>query len=82
MKPVIWILFVRSKPIWFDGMGRTPEQVNQEMRKLLYEMNRQALAHEAKQLGKRLPKTQSPAFDRLRENGIWVAFDWESYRGR
>lgn len=51
--------------IWFDGMGRTPEQVNQTMRKLLYEMNRQALAHEVKQLGKRLPNTQTPAFDRL-----------------
>jgi pimeloyl-ACP methyl ester carboxylesterase len=51
--------------IWFDGMGRAPEQVNQEMRKLAYEMNHQALAHEAKQLGKRLPNTQSPAFDRL-----------------
>ena len=51
--------------IWFDGTGRTPEQVNQEMRKLLYEMNRQALAHEAKQLGKRLPNAQTPAFDRL-----------------
>jgi pimeloyl-ACP methyl ester carboxylesterase len=51
--------------IWFDGTGRTPEQVNQEMRKLLYEMNRQALAHEAKRLGKRLPNTPTPAFDRL-----------------
>ena len=51
--------------IWFDGTGRTPEQVDQAMRKLLYEMNRQALAHEVKQLGKRLPNTQVPAFDRL-----------------
>lgn len=51
--------------IWFDGMGRTPEQVNQAMRKLAYEMDRQALAHEVKQLGKRLPNTQAPAFDRL-----------------
>ena len=51
--------------IWFDGMGRAPEQVNQSMRKLLYEMNRQALAHEVKQLGKRLPNTQVPVFDRL-----------------
>ena len=53
--------------IWFDGTGRTPEQVNPSMRKLLYEMNRQALAHEVKQLGKRLPNTQTPAFDRLSE---------------
>ncbi|HET6597379.1 MAG TPA: alpha/beta hydrolase [Anaerolineales bacterium] len=58
--------------IWFDGMGRTPEQVDQGMRKLLYEMNRQALAHESKQLGKRLPNTPAPAFDRLNELKIPV----------
>ena len=51
--------------IWFDGTGRTPEQVDQTMRKLLYEMNHIALSHEVKQLGKRLPNTQAPAFDRL-----------------
>lgn len=51
--------------IWFDGMGRTPEQVNPTMRKLLLEMNRLALAHEVKGLGKRLPNTEVPAFDRL-----------------
>jgi hypothetical protein len=34
--------------IWFDGMDRTPEQVNPEMRKLLYEMNRLALSYEVK----------------------------------
>jgi pimeloyl-ACP methyl ester carboxylesterase len=53
--------------IWFDGMGRTPGQVNQAMRKLVYEMNRQALAHEVKQLGKRIPNTQTPAFNRLND---------------
>lgn len=58
--------------IWFDGTGRTPEQVNQAMRKLLYEMNRQALAHEVKQLGKRLPNTPAPAFDRLSDLKIPV----------
>lgn len=58
--------------IWFDGTGRAPEQVNQAMRKLAYEMNRQALAHEAKQLGKRLPNTQIPAFDRLSDLKIPV----------
>jgi pimeloyl-ACP methyl ester carboxylesterase len=58
--------------IWFDGTGRTPEQVNQGMRKLLYEMNRQALAHEGKQLGKRLPNTSAPAFDRLSDLQIPV----------
>lgn len=51
--------------IWFDGVGRTPEQVNQPMRKLLFEMNRQALAYEVMQLGKRLPNTQVPASGRL-----------------
>ena len=58
--------------IWFDGMDRTPEQVNQEMRRLLYEMNRLALAHEVKQLGKRLTNTETPAFDRLGELKIPV----------
>jgi pimeloyl-ACP methyl ester carboxylesterase len=51
--------------IWFDGIDRTPEQVNPAMRKLLYEMNRLALSHEIKQLGKRQPNTQTPAFNRL-----------------
>ena len=51
--------------IWFDGSNRTPEQVDQAMRKLLWEMNRIALAHEVKQRGKRLPNTGTPAFDRL-----------------
>ena len=58
--------------IWFDGMNRTPEQVDQSMRKLAYEMNRLALAHEAKQLGKRLPNAATPAFDRLAELRIPV----------
>jgi len=51
--------------IWFDGSGRSPEQVNQAMRSLAYEMNRKALDYEAKELGKRLPNTETPAFDRL-----------------
>ena len=53
-------------------MGRGPEQVNQQMRKLAYEMDRQALAHEVKQIGKRLPSTQVPAFDRLSDLKIPV----------
>jgi pimeloyl-ACP methyl ester carboxylesterase len=53
--------------IWFDGTGRTPQQVNQAMRKLLYEMDRQALTYEAMQLGKRLPNTPTPAVQRLSE---------------
>jgi pimeloyl-ACP methyl ester carboxylesterase len=51
--------------IWFDGMDRTPEQVNQAMRKLAYEMNRKALSHEARGLGKRLPNIETPAFAHL-----------------
>lgn len=58
--------------IWFDGTGRTPEQVNQTMRALLYEMNRIALAHEVKQLGKRLPNTETPAVNRLQDLEIPV----------
>jgi 2-hydroxy-6-oxonona-2,4-dienedioate hydrolase len=58
--------------IWFDGMGRTPEQVNQAMRKLLFEMDRLALSHEVKQLGKRLANTEIPAVDRLEELNIPV----------
>ena len=58
--------------IWFDGTDRTPEQVNPEMRKLLWEMNRIALGYEVKQLGKRLPNTQIPAFDRLGDLDIPV----------
>ena len=58
--------------IWFDGMDRTPKQVNQAMRKLLYEMDRIALSHEVKQLGKRLSNTQTPAFDRLADLDIPV----------
>jgi 2-hydroxy-6-oxonona-2,4-dienedioate hydrolase len=58
--------------IWFDGMNRTPDQVNPTMRKLAYEMNRRALGHEARKLGKRLPDSPSPAADRLAEIAIPV----------
>ena len=53
--------------IWFDGVGRTSAQVNQAMRKLVCEMNRTALGHEAKGLGARLPDTEVPAAQRLSE---------------
>lgn len=58
--------------IWFDGMGRTPEQVNPAMRKLLYEMNQLALYNEARQLGKRLPNTEVSAVERLKDLDIPV----------
>lgn len=51
--------------IWFDGMDRRPAQVNQQMRRLAYEMNRRALSHDAKGLGKRLPDAQIPAAEQL-----------------
>ena len=51
--------------IWFDGVGRTPDQVNQRMRRLAYEMNRQALAHYAKKLGQQLPDTEIIAADEI-----------------
>jgi 2-hydroxy-6-oxonona-2,4-dienedioate hydrolase len=53
--------------IWFDGVGRTPAQVNPAMRQLAYEMNRHALSLDAKGLGKRLPDTQFSAAERLSE---------------
>lgn len=53
--------------IWFDGMGRSAQQVDQAMRALALEMNRLALAHEAKGLGKRKPDTDVPAAERLGE---------------
>lgn len=58
--------------IWFDGMDRSPEQVNQQMRRLAYEMNRNALSLDAKRLGKRLPNAQIPAAERLAELEIPV----------
>lgn len=51
--------------IWFDGEGRAPTQVDQDMRRLAYDMSRLVLTHEAKQLGNRLPNTQIPAAKRL-----------------
>ncbi len=58
--------------IWFDGIDRSPSQVNQQMRRLAYDMNRKALSHEAKGLGKRLPDSQTPAVERLTELEIPV----------
>lgn len=53
--------------IWFDGVGRKSAQVDQAMRRLVYEMNRTALGHEVKGLGTRLPDTEVPAAQRLSE---------------
>jgi pimeloyl-ACP methyl ester carboxylesterase len=51
--------------IWFDGDGRSPEQVDPAMRKLAWDMNRLALAHETKNLGKRQPDAEKPAVEQL-----------------
>jgi pimeloyl-ACP methyl ester carboxylesterase len=53
--------------VWFDGMGRTPRDVDQEMRALALEMNRLALSHQAKGLGRRVPAGGEPAAQRLGE---------------
>jgi len=51
--------------VWFDGEGRSPEQVNREMRKLFIEMDRIALNHEAKNPGERLPNTDAQGAELL-----------------
>lgn len=49
--------------IWFDGMGRSREEVDPMARALAFEMNHLALSHEAKKLGTRHPDYSSPAAD-------------------
>jgi len=58
--------------IWFDGMGRTPQQVDQQVRALALEMNRLALSHDARQLGKQLPDAETPATEQLDQLAIPV----------
>jgi pimeloyl-ACP methyl ester carboxylesterase len=58
--------------IWFDGTGRQPSHVKQEMRRLVYEMNRKGLAHDAKHLGRQIPDSEVPAVQRLEEVTIPV----------
>jgi pimeloyl-ACP methyl ester carboxylesterase len=58
--------------LWFDGTGRTPEQVNPAMRQLAHDMAHHALSQEAKRLGKRLPDAELPAAGRLGELGMPV----------
>ena len=52
--------------IWFDG-DRATAEVNQEMRSLALQMNRLALAHDARDLGKQLPNSKIPAVEHLKE---------------
>jgi pimeloyl-ACP methyl ester carboxylesterase len=58
--------------IWFDGMKRTPEQVNLEMRTLFVDMDRIALTHELKKLGERVPDIEGKSAERLGELKIPV----------
>ena len=58
--------------IWFDGAGRSPREVDQEARALLFEMNRVALEHAGRELGKRKPDLVSFAADRLSEIDVPV----------
>lgn len=58
--------------MWFDGIGRAPEDIDQEMRQLAIEMNRIALANEARNLGNRLPNAATPAAERLGDLAIPV----------
>ena len=53
--------------IWFDGIERRPEDVDPRMRKLALEMNRLALAHDARNLGERLADAETPAVERLND---------------
>ena len=52
--------------IWFDG-DREATKVNQEMRSLALQMNRLALAHDAKDLGKQIPNSKISAVEHLKE---------------
>lgn len=53
---------------WLVGVGRSPEQIDPELRTLFYEMDRTALAHEATYLGKNQPlPNPNPAAGRLNE---------------
>lgn len=56
-----------STQAFFDGMGRTPQQVNQPMRRLALEMVRLAFTHQATGLGKQLRDAETPAAPRLSE---------------
>ena len=57
--------------IWFDG-GRDTDSINKDMRKLAFDMNRQALAHDSMHLGTRLPNTEPSVSDRFGELDVPV----------
>lgn len=53
--------------IWFDGENRTPDQINPEMRKLAFDMNRIAIGNQAKKLGKHVKYDDTLVNDRMSE---------------
>lgn len=53
--------------LWFDGPGRHPSTIDPDQRALAFAMNRQALAHEAKGLGRREPGVDVPAVERMNQ---------------
>lgn len=54
--------------IWFDGFGRSSENLNQQARMRAWEMARQVTEHELKAIGTHIRKTfEPPAAERLAE---------------
>lgn len=53
--------------IWFDGRGRTPEQVDPILRRKMLDMNHIALSNERLERGTRRPPLSPPAAERLNE---------------
>ena len=53
--------------IWFDGLSRSPDDVDPEQRALLYQMNRAALEYDARGVGERLFDLVPAAYKRLDE---------------
>lgn len=53
--------------IWFDGEGRTPDQVDPARRAHMLDMNRLALAHAVKRIGKVRPPLEPGSASRLHE---------------
>jgi pimeloyl-ACP methyl ester carboxylesterase len=59
--------------IWFDGVGRTKDEVDPAMRALAYDMTRLSVVHAATQLGTRKPDSAKPAGEHLGELTMPVA---------
>jgi 3-oxoadipate enol-lactonase len=58
--------------VWFDGLGRAPDQVDQKARQHAIEMNRKVMAHEQKKLGSLTVGINPPAVERLDELNLAV----------